>query len=282
MALGLFHYQILADMVEKMHFIYDELELSNFVLENLSKALQTEAGTIFKLKDDKLIPVAAYGISLDVLKEFEFKRGQGVVGWVAQYSQGVKVDDAEKDSRFLGKVDAVTKFKTKSIIAAPIMAKGNVLGVIELLNKKSGNFNLPELELINIIGFELGTIFENINLINELKKTNDYLKILLNSLKAGLMVLDKDLNILLINKRAKEILKTEDDNRNLRDMNTNYLKFKNEIINCVSSSKSVSRAEINDSNIFIGYSLYPVNISGGISYIALFQDITEYRKTEVK
>ena len=89
MPLGLFHYQILCDVLEKIHYIYDETELAETILLKVSEALDTEAGSIFKIHPDATIePLSAYGAPLDSLKKIQFKTGKGVVGWVAQYGHG--------------------------------------------------------------------------------------------------------------------------------------------------------------------------------------------------
>ena len=103
MKLGLFHFQVLYTILENIHYIYDEHQLSEVVLDNISHALNAEGGTIFRLSDDGnvLEPLAAYGASTDDLKRHSFQKGRGVVGWVAQYNQPVKVDNPRGDPRFM-------------------------------------------------------------------------------------------------------------------------------------------------------------------------------------
>ncbi len=47
MKLGIFHFQVLYNVLDNIHFIYDEDELANNVLKRVSEALNAEAGTIF-------------------------------------------------------------------------------------------------------------------------------------------------------------------------------------------------------------------------------------------
>ena len=47
--LGLFHYQILYKTLEQIYLFTQEMEVANFVLENVAKSLNCEAGTIFLL-----------------------------------------------------------------------------------------------------------------------------------------------------------------------------------------------------------------------------------------
>ena len=64
--------------------------------------------------------------------------GQGIAGSVAESGATLNIKHAYSDQRFSKKFDKVTGFKTKSILAiAVINLKGEILGVIQLVNKKS-------------------------------------------------------------------------------------------------------------------------------------------------
>jgi transcriptional regulator with GAF, ATPase, and Fis domain len=207
MKLGLFHFQLLYNVLENIHFIYDEEELADTVLTKISETLNAEAGTIFRIDiDGTITPLAAYGASIDQLKKTEFQVGKGVVGWVAQYVQPVKVDDPKKDARFMGQADRTTGFQTRSIVAAPILAKGKAIGVIEFLNRRDGAFTVPDLELISMIGREVGIAFENVSLFRKLTNSQAFLESMMNSLSAGLVVCDPDDRVIELNPRAMDIL----------------------------------------------------------------------------
>ncbi len=61
--------------------------------------------------------------------------GEGIAGWVLEHDQRVLVRDPASDARFSGRVDQLTGFDTRSIVAVPLRAEGDVLGVIELVNE---------------------------------------------------------------------------------------------------------------------------------------------------
>jgi diguanylate cyclase (GGDEF)-like protein len=79
--------------------------------------------------------VHATGPGSDAIRGMVLDRGQGVAGWVAENGQALLVADARGDARFHRKIDDVSGFVTTSIIAVPLLARGQVYGVIELLNK---------------------------------------------------------------------------------------------------------------------------------------------------
>ena len=288
MTLGLSHYQLLSEILEKVHYIYDEEELSGAILEALSKALDTEAGTIFRISEARrIVPPAACGASLDLLKALGFSVGEGVVGWVAQYAQPVKVDDPRSDNRFTGLADAATGFKTRSILAAPILAKGKTIGAMEFINKRSGPFTIPDLELLSMIGRELGIAFENVRLMKELRENHSYLKSIVCGLGAGLLVLDQEQCVVVLNNRAKEILgsgmEASLENRpSVAQVAENAPEFLKLVLELARSGQAVRRAQLkalfNQREIVVGYSAVPVTGEEGrpSGMTFLFQDITPY------
>jgi len=292
MALGLYHYQLLSDMLEKIHFIYDEKELSSVILEALSRSLNTEAGTIFRIAEQgRIMPTAAYGASLDLLQALDFSIGKGVVGWVAQYTQPVKVDNPQSDQRFMLLADAVTGFKTRSIIASPIMVKGKTVGVLEFINKKNGAFTIPDLELISMVGRELGIAFENVRLIGQLSENNAYLKSIVGGLGAGLLVMDPDQNVVIFNARARELLGAPEEAAlgerpaaaRVAEKSPEFLKL---MLSTARAGKLVPRGQLkalfNQKEMVLGYSATPAagipGKPGGMTF--LFQDITVYAKKQ--
>jgi phosphoserine phosphatase RsbU/P len=68
--------------------------------------------------------------------------GRGVVGHCAATHEIVNVADAYADSRFNPEVDRASGFRTRSILALPLVdAAGRLVGVLQLLNKRSGPFD---------------------------------------------------------------------------------------------------------------------------------------------
>ncbi len=76
------------------------------------------------------------GNDIGPLKQFRLKIGEGIAGMVAQTGESIFVQDARSDSRFSDRVDRLINFRTRSIIAVPLIHKGVVYGVIEIVNNE--------------------------------------------------------------------------------------------------------------------------------------------------
>jgi len=86
---------------------------------------------------DELVFVLTYGTVREVLPGYRFDRRHGIAGWVAEHAEPAIVNDVGTDRRFLRDVDERVGFDTRSLVAVPLAARGKVLGVIEVLNKRS-------------------------------------------------------------------------------------------------------------------------------------------------
>ncbi len=152
--LGTYHLNALFEILNKLHFMYEPQKLWQYVLEQGCKTVQAEAGTYFEVGDDgKTMHVgSAYGIDEKRLREISFETGMGISGWVAQYHQPALVVDVRQDNRFSKKVDLITGFITRSILCVPVFSQKRTYGVIEILNRKSGQFSPQDQEFMTLLG----------------------------------------------------------------------------------------------------------------------------------
>ncbi|MBI4668920.1 MAG: GAF domain-containing protein, partial [Elusimicrobia bacterium] len=207
--LGLFHYQILCEVLRDVHLVRGRQAIAQFVLNKVAQALDSEGGTIFLMDQENLLcPMAAYGAPKATLQEQKYPVGRGVAGWVAAHKEPVKIADAKSDPRFLSAVDLRTGFDTRSIVAAPILFGAKVEGVIEFLNKRKGEFSDADLELIALLGREIGAAIEKTVLEEHVRKATA-LQWAVGNLHAGVVIADPHHKVIMANSRAQQILSTE-------------------------------------------------------------------------
>lgn len=92
---------------------------------------------------DLVFSIVAGGPEAEQIRSMRLARGQGVAGWIAENKQSVIIEDAQNDPRFDPSTDAMTDFVTRSIIGVPLISRGRVFGVIELINKLNGESFSP-------------------------------------------------------------------------------------------------------------------------------------------
>lgn len=77
---------------------------------------------------------------------------EGIVGWAVAHQEPVIANDVTHDERFSAAVDRYLAFVTRSLMAVPLISRGQVLGAIELVNKfSSPHFDERDLETLSLL-----------------------------------------------------------------------------------------------------------------------------------
>ncbi len=85
-----------------------------------------------------------------------------IAGLVVQTSKPVVVPDARSDPHFYRQADEQSDFSTRSILAVPMVVRGNVIGVLEALNKRSGGeFTREDVEMLTVLGGQAAVAVQN-------------------------------------------------------------------------------------------------------------------------
>jgi signal transduction histidine kinase len=106
----------------------------NLIMEKAVELLDVEAGSLVMVDETmgELVFEVTAGPSSADLVGVRLPPGTGIVGAVVEAGEPVTIKDAPSDERWYRDLDA--DFVTHSIIAAPMVSRGRVIGVIELLN----------------------------------------------------------------------------------------------------------------------------------------------------
>lgn len=164
------------------------LDLNNIlstIMNNAKKLIKAEAWSFLLIDQETgdLVFEKTSGKKDDKkkLKKIRMKIGEGIAGWVARELIPVVVPDVSTDPRFSSKVDKQITLKTKTIMCVPIKSKGNILGVLEIVNKTTNEpFTKDDLNLILRIVDHAAIAIERASLyqkMEELSITDDLTKL---------------------------------------------------------------------------------------------------------
>ncbi len=147
---------------------FDMNRVLNYILKMITDLVRVEAGAIMLIQNDILSFYATIGA---VGKNFDGLRirigEEGVSGWVAATGEPVIVKDVNDNPHFCEDIDKRTGFKTKNLLCVPMITGGRVIGVIELLNKKSGTFNEEDMRATKSVASSAAIALENSRLYGE-------------------------------------------------------------------------------------------------------------------
>ena len=115
----------------------DVLPLLDGILRQALKLLNAPDGSLLLLdrKTNELVFTIVHSSIADDLESYRIPADEGIAGWVVQNEEVALVRDVRRYQRFFRDIDERFKFRTLSIVAAPIIGGGRVIGVIEALNQ---------------------------------------------------------------------------------------------------------------------------------------------------
>lgn len=92
------------------------------------------------------------GSNKDKLQGMRMPKGEGIAGHIMRTGESLIVKKVDQDQRFSMRMDKRTGFTTRSIIGVPLKTDDKIFGVIELINKISGDdFTSVELQVLTSI-----------------------------------------------------------------------------------------------------------------------------------
>lgn len=131
---------------------FDPNETLKIILKTATSETDAERGTIF-LKEpgkDELVSQILEGGSVNPIR---LPIGRGIAGSVATTGKTINIPDAYSDPRFDSRTDASSGFQTRTLLAAPLTTpQGEIVGVVELLNKRRAAFTKEDEEFLAEVG----------------------------------------------------------------------------------------------------------------------------------
>ncbi|KAF0699980.1 Aste57867_9459 [Aphanomyces stellatus] len=221
---------VLLTLSRQIFTCLDFPKLSMLVMQSTKELLDTDRCTLFVTKtlpnNDHVLSSWQSDISSGTVHQTWKNRGheiivhfgQGIAGTCAETRRLINVPDAYEDKRFNKAWDEKTKYRTKSILAMPIVSsKDSLLGVIQMINKSGGTaFRAKDEEHITMVSQLIALAMENNNLF---QKTQDVSKCI------GTYIRHLPLNEALLNmsSHAEEIVGVQCACIYLMDERTNEL-----------------------------------------------------------
>lgn len=108
------------------------------------------------------------------LVEQRMPLSRGIAGWVVTHAEPVVVNDVTTDARFAGDIAQSVNFQVRSLVAVPMMSRGRVIGVLEVLNKRGdGGFTDSDAHILYTLAGQAAIAIENARLYQNLREERD-------------------------------------------------------------------------------------------------------------
>jgi len=153
------------DIARYMAVTNDLDVLLGTIVEATCEVLGCDRATIFlyDANSDELYSRVAKGV--DAIR---FPADRGIAGQAAKERACVNVPDAYADSRFNPEVDKETGYHTRNLLTFPLEnIQGNLIGVLQALNKADGPFTKEDEELARVLSAQAGVALDRGRLLEE-------------------------------------------------------------------------------------------------------------------
>ena len=144
-------------------------EVLEALVEIAARELGAERATLF-LNDpasNELYSRVAQGT---FRREIRILNNSGIAGAVFQSGASEIVIDAYSDPRFNRSIDEETGFTTTDIAAAPVRTvKGEIIGVVQCLNKREGAFDAADLHLLEALTTQAAVALQSTQLVERMQ-----------------------------------------------------------------------------------------------------------------
>jgi signal transduction histidine kinase len=167
---------------------------------------------------------SATNLETPLMKGLSVPVESSIAGWIVMERQPVIINNAQKDPRHFKQIGEATKVQTDMLLGVPLITKDKVIGVLEIINKRSGPFNEQDQELLLALGSQAAVAIENARLFQQ----SDLISELVHEVRTPLTSLTAAVHLLqskaLSDEQRGVFLKTmQREIYRLSDMATSYL-----------------------------------------------------------
>jgi len=164
----------LIDSSVRLNSMFNLPELLQTIMQTAAALLQAGAASLL-LYDEvnkELTFEVAVGDTADQVKTLRMPADKGIAGWVLKNQKPVVVGEVHKDKRFSDSIDRALGLTTHSLLAVPLNSRDRVLGVIEVINKKTKTgFTERDLEVASAFASQAAVAIDNAHLYEKLADT---------------------------------------------------------------------------------------------------------------
>ncbi|MFO7708917.1 MAG: GAF domain-containing protein [Desulfobacterales bacterium] len=153
---------------------FDMRKVLNYTMDMVREVIDVEAGSLLFLKGEDLEVAAAFSAGRPPAGSGRLKLGQGLAGTVAARGEALIANDIEAASPFFPAAGDDPGSRARSALCVPMISQGRVVGVIDVVNKRNGDFDTNDRDLLQAIAASVCIALENSRLYKETVAAADH------------------------------------------------------------------------------------------------------------
>ena len=152
-------------------------ELLQFIIRSAAEILDCESVSIllYDEKRGKLVFAAATGSDPRRLAETPVPISNSLAGTIFRENKRISISDVQADPRHYPAVSHNVNFQVKNLLGVPMRIKEKPTGVLEALNKRGGDFDEGDADILAVIASQAAVAIHNARLVKALQDAYDEL-----------------------------------------------------------------------------------------------------------
>jgi len=168
--------QVLQNLTRTLSSELNLEPLLQMILASAVQVMGASAGSLLLLdqQTDELVFEVIEGGGGVALEGTRMPADKGIAGWVVTHREPLIVDDVNRDDRYYREIAQGYDFATTSLFCVPLIAKGRVIGVLQVLNEKTDkHFTPDDQEILTTFAAQSAVAIENARLYESLREERD-------------------------------------------------------------------------------------------------------------
>ncbi len=158
---------------------FTQLLAGKFKLREVAQAITDKASTLFEADGTSILMAnkdGSFRFAVVTAESEEIRKrldqlvipgDSGITGWVAKHRRSLLVNDSNRQEILNPQVDARTHFRTREVLAGPIMVGTEVIGVLQVVSRRDGAFKKSDLQILELIAAIIASFIERARLYDE-------------------------------------------------------------------------------------------------------------------
>jgi signal transduction histidine kinase len=189
-------YERLMEISQQLNSTLDLGTLLHKIIRAATELTDTETASIMLVEQasGELRFVASSQMSRGAMEAITVPKEGSIAGWVAQTGVPMLVEDAQSHPLFYKGVDDTLAFRTRNLLAVPMVAHNRVIGVVQAINKAEGvTWTDDDMNTLSALAAQAAIAIENARLFQQ----SDFISEMVHELRTPLAALKASTSLLL-------------------------------------------------------------------------------------
>ncbi len=189
------HYQRIIEISQQLGTTYDHLSLLKKIVEAAKELIDAEAASIMLLDEasGKLRFAMSSNIKPHEMEEITVPLEGSIAGWIFTHGEPRVIQDVRRNEDHYEGVGKTIGFNTRNLLGVPMRAHKNVIGVVQVVNKRDGrSFTDQDVVTLRTLASQAAIAIENARLFQQ----SDFIAEMVHELRTPLMALKASTTLL--------------------------------------------------------------------------------------